>query len=84
MEEAVREVRMLEKRVISSKTATNKAAQSLIETLEAHIVDIDASRVEFTTERVDLEKDLVEVNFAIEEAAALRKGENEYITQVQQ
>ena len=65
------------KTVISSKTATNKAAQSLMETLEAYIADIDAIRVEFTTERVDLEKDLEEVNFAIEEAAALRKRENE-------
>jgi len=62
---------------MSTKTASNKAAQSRIETLEAYIADIDAGRVEFTTERVDLEKDLEEVNSAIEEATALRKKENE-------
>jgi len=63
--------------VIDTKTASNEVARKRIEELETYIADIDAGRIEFTTERVDLEKELGEINAAIESATALRKKENE-------
>jgi len=65
------------KTVISSKTASNAAAESRIQELETYIADIDAGRIEFTSERVDLEKDLADLNAAIEEATAMREKEHE-------
>jgi len=63
--------------VIDTKTATNKAAETRIGELETYIADIEAGRIEFTTERVDLEKELEEINAAIEAATALRNREHE-------
>jgi chromosome segregation ATPase len=63
--------------VIDTKTASNEVANKRIEELETYIEDISAGRIEFTTERVDLEKELGEINAAIESATALRKKENE-------
>merc|ERR1719181_2574975 len=40
--------------VVETKTATNAAAQSRIDELETYISDLDAGRIELTTERVDL------------------------------
>jgi len=65
------------KTVISTKTATNAAAEVRIQELETYIADIAAGRIEFTSERVDLEKDLEELNGAIEQATEMRKKENE-------
>merc|ERR1719199_2136989 len=65
------------KNIISTKTASNEAAEKRIKELETYISDIEAGRIEFTSERVDLEKELEEENTAIEEAKALRKKENE-------
>merc|ERR1719199_1013182 len=65
------------KNIITTKTASNEAAEKRIKELETYISDIEAGRIEFTSERVDLEKELEEVNTAIEEAKALRKKENE-------
>jgi len=65
------------KTVISTKTATNAAAEARIQELETYIADIAAGRIEFTSERVDLEKDLEELNGAIEQATEMRKKENE-------
>jgi len=65
------------KTVISTKTATNAAAEARIQELETYIADIAAGRIEFTSERVDLEKDLEELNGAIEQATDMRKKENE-------
>eukprot|EP00928_Gymnodinium_smaydae_P090888 TRINITY_DN745_c0_g1_i1.p1 TRINITY_DN745_c0_g1~~TRINITY_DN745_c0_g1_i1.p1 ORF type:complete len:727 (-),score=245.43 TRINITY_DN745_c0_g1_i1:73-2253(-) len=62
---------------VDSKTASNAAAEERIRSLETYVADIEAGRIEFTTERVDLEKDLADINKAIEEATALRKKENE-------
>merc|ERR1740138_1531975 len=43
---------------IKAKTASNEVATSRIDELKRYIADIEAGRVEFTTERVDLEKEL--------------------------
>jgi chromosome segregation ATPase len=63
--------------VVDTKTATNAAATTRINELETYIADIEAGRIEFTTERVDLEKELEEINSAIEAATALREREHE-------
>jgi len=65
------------KSVVDSKTSSNSAAQSRIESLEAYIADIDAGRIEFTTERADLELQLKGLNRDLETAAALRAKETE-------
>lgn len=64
------------KTVISSKTESNAKAKSRIDELEAYIADIDAGRIEFTTERVDLEKEVKELTDGIEKADALRAKEH--------
>jgi hypothetical protein len=63
--------------VIDTKTASNAAAETRIGELSTYIADIEAGRIEFTTERVDLEKELEEINAAIEAATALRNKEHE-------
>jgi len=65
------------KTVINTKTASNAAANTKIQELETYIADIEAGRIEFTSERTDLEKELAEVTAAIEEATSLRKKEEE-------
>merc|ERR1740138_1895000 len=64
------------KSVIDQKTATNAAAEARISELETYIQDIDAGRIEFTTERVDLTKELAAINADIESATALRTKEH--------
>jgi len=64
------------KSVISSKTASNKDATSKIQELETYIADIEAGRIEFTSERADLEKDLEELNAGIETATTMREEEH--------
>lgn len=64
------------KAVIDTKTATNAAAEARISELETYIQDIDAGRIEFTTERVDLTKELEEIKADIEAATALREKEH--------
>jgi hypothetical protein len=63
--------------VIQTKTATNEAAQTRIESLETYIADIEAGRVEFTSERADLEKQIAELNAGMEKAGDLRDQEHE-------
>jgi len=63
--------------VIDTKTASNVVARKRTEELETYIADIEAGRIEFTTERVDLEKELEEINAAMEAASALRNREHE-------
>jgi len=64
------------KTIIGTKTATNSAASSKIEELETYIADIEAGRIEFTSERTDLEKEIKELNQDIESAKDLREEEN--------
>merc|ERR1719223_824345 len=56
------------KTIVRTKTDTNEKAKSRIDSLEAYIADLDAGRVELTTERVDLEKELKTLNQDIESA----------------
>jgi chromosome segregation ATPase len=60
---------------IDTKTASNELATSRIDELGRYIADIEAGRVEFTTERVDLEKELGQIRSDIEQATALREQE---------
>merc|ERR1719352_1264079 len=64
------------KSVIEQKTATNAAAASRIDKLEAYVADLDAGRVELTSERADLEKEIEELMGDMDTSAALRKKEH--------
>lgn len=63
------------KTVVSRKSSSNSAAESRIESLTAYIADIDAGRIEFTTERADLELQVKNTKREIETAKALRAKE---------
>eukprot|EP00971_Amphidinium_carterae_P075218 1486821-Amphidinium_carterae.1 len=47
-------------------------AESRIADLKTYIEDLDAGRVELTSERQDLTKELAALNAGLEEAAAIR------------
>jgi chromosome segregation ATPase len=64
------------KSIISQKTASNAAAEVRITELETYIADIDAGRIEFTSERADLEKEIATLMSDMEEATAMRKKEH--------
>lgn len=64
------------KSIINQKTASNAAAASRIDELETYIADLDAGRIELTSERADLEKDIAELMSDMEKATALRKKEH--------
>merc|ERR1719380_496557 len=63
------------KSIINQKTASNAAAEAKINELETYIADLDAGRIELTSERADLEKDIATLMSDMEEATALRKKE---------
>merc|ERR1719453_2655238 len=65
------------KSVISQKEATNTAAASRIDMLEAYISDLENGRIELTTERTDLEKEIAGLTADIEAMDALRTKEHE-------
>merc|ERR1719252_439384 len=65
------------KTVVSSKKASNAAAADRIESLEAYIADIEAGRVEFTSERTDLVASIKGLNEEIETATDMREKEHE-------
>ena len=65
------------KNTVKEKTASNEAAQDRIQSLEAYIADIEAGKIEFTTARVDLEKQIAELTAAIDEATDMRDKEHE-------
>merc|ERR1711977_741281 len=65
------------KSVINQKTESNAAAQSRIDELETYIADLDSGRIELTSERADLEKDIAELMADMESATALRNKEHE-------
>merc|ERR1719329_1695334 len=46
------------KKVIEEKTASNTKAASRIDMLETYIADLESGRIELTTERSDLEKEI--------------------------
>jgi DNA repair exonuclease SbcCD ATPase subunit len=65
------------KTVVSSKKASNAEAATRIESLTAYIDDVKSGRVEFTSERKDLESEIEKLNTEIETATDMRKKENE-------
>merc|ERR1719156_294977 len=65
------------KTVVSSKKASNAAAADRIESLSAYIDDVKGGRVEFTSERKDLEAEIAKLMDDLETSKAMRKKENE-------
>lgn len=65
------------KTVIDTKTGTNAEATTKIDELNAYIADLEAGRIELTTERVDLEKEIKGLNQDLESMKANRNQENE-------
>merc|ERR1719230_323796 len=65
------------KTVVSTKKASNAEAKDRIEQLTAFIDDVKSGRVEFTSERKDLEAEIEKLNSEIETATDMRKKENE-------
>jgi len=63
-------------KVVDTKTASNSAAESRIDMLNQYLADIDAGRVEFTSERQDLEKEIEELHGDLEVAKQMRTQEN--------
>jgi len=61
--------------VKNSKMASNSAAESRIEMLTAYIADIEAGKIEFTTEKADLEIQEKNIMESLEKAKALRESE---------
>merc|ERR1719214_83003 len=65
------------KTVMSSKKASNAAASDRIESLSAYIDDVRGGRVEFTSERKDLEAEIAKLMDELETSKAMRKKEND-------
>lgn len=65
------------KAIVESKTASNSAAESRIESLKSYVADIEAGRVTFTTEQKDLTKQVEGLRKDLQELEATRKTENE-------
>lgn len=63
------------KTTTTTKSASNDAASSRIDSLESYIKDIEAGRIEFTTERQDLEKQISGLKSDLEEAKTMRANE---------
>jgi len=61
--------------VINAKTASNAAAQSRVDELEAYITDVKAGKIEFTSERVSLEQAIASFKSDIEASTAQRQKE---------
>jgi len=64
------------KQTTADKTQSNSEAASRIETLTTFIDDVENGRIEFTSERVDREKELAAIIASMEKAKALREQEN--------
>jgi len=65
------------KTVTKAKKASNAAAKDRIQSLEAYVKDIEAGRIEFSSERTDLEAQIKKLNQEIELAEDLRDKEHE-------
>merc|ERR1719262_581351 len=64
------------KTVVSTKKATNSQAADRIESLTAYIDDVKSGRVEFTSERKDLEEEIAKLQSDIEASTEMRNKEN--------
>lgn len=63
------------KQTTAEKTQSNAEAEARIETLTTFIDDVKNGRIEFTTDRVDREKELAAIIESMEKAKALREQE---------
>jgi len=68
------------KTIKKEKGASNEEAQSRIDSLSSYIEDIEAGRIELTSERKDLEKETAGLKSDLEKAAALREQEEKDFT----
>eukprot|EP00927_Polykrikos_kofoidii_P067682 TRINITY_DN6312_c0_g1_i2.p1 TRINITY_DN6312_c0_g1~~TRINITY_DN6312_c0_g1_i2.p1 ORF type:complete len:757 (-),score=162.99 TRINITY_DN6312_c0_g1_i2:123-2393(-) len=64
------------KSVKNVKAATNSDAAARVTSLQSYIADIDAGKIEFTTERVDLQKQIAGLKKDLQIAADLRSSES--------
>jgi len=71
------------KSVIASKKETNAKASSRIDMLESYIADLDAGRVELTSERTDLVKEIGGLNSDLEMAKKTKETKRRRITKQQ-
>merc|ERR1719160_836600 len=62
-------------KVIKTKTGSNAEAQARIDELKAYLADVDSGKIEFTTEREDLEKQQAELEAEIKVLVDTRKKE---------
>merc|ERR1719172_307655 len=62
-------------KVIKTKTGSNAEAQARIDELKAYLADVDSGKIEFTTEREDLEKQQAELEAEIKVQVDTRKKE---------
>merc|ERR1719172_209536 len=63
-------------KVIKTKTGSNAEAQARIDELKAYLADVDSGKIEFTTEREDLEAQQAELEAEIKVLVDTRKKEN--------
>jgi len=63
------------KSVIDQKETSNADARARIQYLTTYMSDLDSGRIELTTERVDLEKEISELTSDIEVATGIREKE---------
>ena len=63
------------KSIVDSKTASNSQAQSRIDSLKTYIQDIDSGKIEFTSERQDLEKQVATLTQEMDLAQQVRDQE---------
>mmetsp|Transcript_111089 Transcript_111089/g.324943 ORF Transcript_111089/g.324943 Transcript_111089/m.324943 type:complete len:730 (-) Transcript_111089:47-2236(-) len=65
------------KSVISAKEASNAASSSRVDTLNKYVSDLDNGRIELTSERADLDKELEQLHADMELADSMRTKENQ-------
>merc|ERR1719174_2897567 len=65
------------KTVVSTKKASNTAAEERIASLESYIKDIEGGKIEFTNERESLEKDVADLEAEIKKSKDMREKEAE-------
>jgi len=63
------------KTTTTTKTASNEAATSRVDSLKTYIADIEAGKIEFTSERQDLEKQVAGLTKDLETAKTMREAE---------
>jgi len=64
------------KSVVSQKTMSNAEAEAELGSLQTYVSDLASGRVELTSERVDLEKEIAGLVASLETAEAARKQEH--------